>query len=43
MGEQNLNHSIQVKDILPIIKGRLITGNENQTCENFSKDSRECK
>lgn len=43
MGEQNLNHSIQVKDILPIIEGRLITGNENQTCENFSKDSRECK
>lgn len=43
MGEQNLNHSIQVKDILHITKGTLITGNEQQVCENFSKDSREIK
>lgn len=43
MGEQNLNHTIRVKDILPIINGTLITGNGEQICENFSKDSRECK
>lgn len=33
--------SIKVKDIIEICKGTLICGNENQVCENFSKDTRQ--
>ena len=32
---------ILVKDIIEICKGKLICGNENTICENFSKDTRE--
>ena len=32
---------ILVKDILKICNGKLICGNENTVCENFSKDTRE--
>ena len=31
---------MKVKDILKVIKGELITGNEELECENFSKDTR---
>ena len=31
---------MKVKDILNITKGKLIIGNENLECENFSKDTR---
>ena len=32
---------ILVKDIIKICKGKLICGNEEEICENFSKDTRE--
>ena len=31
---------MKVKNILKITKGKLITGNEELECENFSKDTR---
>ena len=34
---------ILVKDILELCKGKLICGNEEEICENFSRDSREIK
>ena len=34
---------ILVKDILRECNGKLICGNENEICENFSKDTREIK
>lgn len=34
------NKEIYVKDILNICNGKLIIGNENEICENFSKDTR---
>ena len=33
--------NLKIKDIVKCINGVLITGNENDECENFSKDSRE--
>jgi len=33
--------NILVKDILKICNGKLICGNEEETCENFSKDTRQ--
>ena len=33
--------NILVKDIVKICKGKLICGDENEVCENFSKDTRE--
>lgn len=41
MEKQNQSHSISVKDILNVTKGKLIIGNEKEICENFSRDSRE--
>lgn len=38
---ENLNHNINVEDILTITKGKLIIGNTQQICENFKRDSRE--
>ena len=29
-----------VKDVLNICNGKLIVGNENEVCQNFSKDTR---
>lgn len=37
------NKKILVKDILNICKAELIIGNENEVCENFSKDTRTIK
>lgn len=34
---------LTIKDIIQICKGTLIFGNENQICEDFSKDTRELK
>ena len=31
---------IKVEDIINVTKGRLITGNKNMECINFSKDTR---
>lgn len=36
-----MSTDILVKDILKICNGKLICGNENEVCENFSKDTRE--
>lgn len=33
-------HIITVKDIINITNAELILGNENEICENFSRDSR---
>lgn len=43
MGKQILNHSINVKEILNITKGKLIIGKEEEVCEDFCQDSREAK
>ena len=32
---------ILVKDIIRICKGKLICGNEEEICEDFSKDTRQ--
>ena len=32
---------LKVKDIIKICKGKLIYGDEDQTCEHFSKDTRQ--
>ena len=37
------NHTIYVKDIINVTNGKLITGNENEICEFFCKDSRQIK
>ena len=34
---------IKVKDILEVCNAKLIFGNEEEICENFSKDTREIK
>lgn len=34
-------NNILVKDIIKICKGKLICGNEEEVCENFSKDTRQ--
>lgn len=39
----NKQYKIKVKDILEVTKGTLITGNENDECEEFKRDSREIK
>ena len=36
-----MKKNILVKDVLELCKGKLICGNEEEICENFSKDSRE--
>lgn len=36
-----MEKDILVKDILKICNGKLICGNENEICENFSKDTRQ--
>ena len=36
-----MKKDILVKDILDICKGKLLCGNEEEICENFSRDSRE--
>lgn len=36
-----MKKDILVKDILKICNGKLICGNENEICENFSKDTRQ--
>ena len=38
-----MNKNILVKDIIRICKGKLICGNEEEICENFSRDSRQVK
>lgn len=38
-----LNHNISLNDIIKITKGKLITGDVNEICENFTRDSREIK
>ena len=32
---------ITVKDILEITKGKLLYGNQNEVCENYSKDTKQ--
>lgn len=39
----NKNHILTIKDILKVTKGTLIIGNENDKCEEFTKDTREIK
>ncbi len=39
----NKNHILTIKDILKVTKGTLIIGNENDECEEFTKDTREIK
>lgn len=34
-------NELKVKDILKVCNGKLICGNENEICENFSKDTRQ--
>lgn len=36
-----MNKNLLVKDIIRICKGKLICGNEEEICENFSKDTRQ--
>ncbi len=36
-----MSKDILIKDILKQTNGKLVTGNENDICENFSKDTRE--
>lgn len=43
MEEKNLNHTIKVKDLLKVTKGKLITGDENENCYEFSRDTRQIK
>ena len=38
-----MNNKIKVNDILKITNGKLITGDINYECEEFSKDTREIK
>lgn len=40
---KNVEHNLSVKDILKITNGKLLIGNEEETCENFCRDSREAK
>ena len=41
MEGKNSNHVLKVKDILEVTNGKLITGNENQECIKFLRDTRE--
>ena len=41
MRETNSKHVLKIKDILEITKGKLITGNENEECFKFLRDTRE--
>lgn len=41
--KRKMNKTITIKNILEITKGKLICGNEDTICENFSKDTRELK
>ncbi len=43
MENSSLNHSIRVKDILHITGGKLLVGNEEETCISFCRDSRQIK
>ena len=36
-----MSKDILIKDILKQTNGKLVTGNENDICENFSKDTRD--
>lgn len=36
-----MNTKITVKDIIDITKGKLICGDENEICENFSRNTKE--
>ena len=36
-----MNKPITIKNIIEITNGKLICGNENAICEEFSKDTRE--
>ena len=36
-----MNTQITVKDIIDITKGKLIYGDENEICENFSRNTKE--
>lgn len=38
-----MNTQITVKDIINVTKGKLIYGNENEICENFSRNTKEVK
>lgn len=38
-----MNNEIKVKDIINITKGKLLYGNEDSICENFTRDTREIK
>ena len=38
-----MNIQITVKDIINVTKGKLIYGNENEICENFSRNTKEVK
>jgi len=43
MEQQTLSHRITVKDVINITKGTLVIGKQEESCENFSKDSRDIK
>ena len=34
------NHYLKVKDIIKVTNGTLLQGNEEEVCENFSRDTR---
>lgn len=34
---------LKVRDIIQVCKAELVFGNEEEICENFSKDTREIK
>lgn len=43
MENKNLDYKISVEKILNLTKGKLVTGNINEICEDFCRDSREIK
>ena len=40
---QEKNYILSLKEILKITNGKLVIGNEEETMENFSRDTREIK
>lgn len=43
MEEQSLKHTITLKDIITITKGKLIIGKQEEICKTYCRDSREVK
>ena len=41
--KMNKQYKIKIKDILKVTRGTLITGNENDECEYFTRDTRQIK